>query len=150
VSRLRSTRTCDRIRAKISLELDGGLSQLERAMVASHIERCPDCRAYSDEVEAFTSLLRDAPLERPERVIILPRRRRRISQTTAQVGVAAAMAIAAFGVVGQLGEPESQRSDNALSGSPDLFASGLAPEAELAQVDAAPHGTKRPGPIPAV
>ena len=54
---------CDRVRAQISLELDGELSQLERAMLTSHLARCTDCRVFEAEVTAFTHALRAAPLE---------------------------------------------------------------------------------------
>jgi predicted anti-sigma-YlaC factor YlaD len=71
------------------------LSQLERAMVASHLERCPACRQFEVEVSGFTRVLREAPLEPMARpVTILPRRR--YVGTRVQVAAAAAVAVAAL------------------------------------------------------
>jgi anti-sigma factor RsiW len=91
---------CDRVRGQLSLELDGELSQLERAMVAAHLERCDRCRAFRDGVVAITGALREAPLERLEHAVILPSRsrsRRRARFATAQVAAAAASIAVALG-----------------------------------------------------
>jgi hypothetical protein len=106
---------CDRIRSQVSLELDNELSQLEHAMVSAHLERCPDCRAYRDEVAAFTSALRAAPLERMERPVAL-RRPRRVIAARLQVGVAAAFAVVALGVATQIAsEPRSPEFSTSVS-----------------------------------
>ncbi len=64
---------CDRVRSQVSLSLDGELSELERMMVARHLERCVDCRAFSDGAVEITNKIRTAPLERFERRVVLPR-----------------------------------------------------------------------------
>jgi hypothetical protein len=92
---------CDRVRAQISVGLDGELSQLERAMLASHLARCADCHAYEQDVTGFTQALRDSSLEPLSRPIAVPSRRRLIT-TRVQVGAAAAIAVAALIGAGEL------------------------------------------------
>jgi anti-sigma factor RsiW len=90
---------CDRIRSYVSLGLDGELSQLERAMMVAHLERCSDCRAYEVDVVAVTGALRAAPVELPERPMALPRRYRHASVfRTVQVAAAAATVLVAAGL----------------------------------------------------
>ena len=91
--------SCERVRGQVSLELDGELSQLERAMLAAHVVRCADCRAYRAEVHAFTRELRTAPLEAAPAISV--RRYRRTMATRLQAAVAAAMALAVVGVGSQ-------------------------------------------------
>jgi anti-sigma factor RsiW len=105
MTRVRPSMICDRVRSQISLELDEELSQLERAMVAAHLERCPDCLAYKSEVGAFTQALREAPLERMSSPVVV-RRTRRYVAARLQVGVAAAVAVVALGVASQLASEE--------------------------------------------
>jgi predicted anti-sigma-YlaC factor YlaD len=75
--------------------LDGELSQLERVMIASHLERCPACGGYADEVSAFTHALREAPLEPMGHSVVIHRRRRHVGARL-QVAAAAAVAVAAL------------------------------------------------------
>jgi predicted anti-sigma-YlaC factor YlaD len=86
---------CERVRGQISVGLDGELSQLERAMVASHVERCATCRQYEVEVSGFTQALRGAALEPMARPITIQRRRRHVGARM-QVAAAAAVAVAAL------------------------------------------------------
>jgi anti-sigma factor RsiW len=118
MSTARPSVICDRVRSQISLELDNELSQLERAMVSTHLERCSECSAYRDEVVAFTSTLRAAPLEQMERPIAL-RRPRRLVAPRLQVGVAAAFAVVALGVAGQIAT-EPQSADSSPSASREI------------------------------
>jgi predicted anti-sigma-YlaC factor YlaD len=86
---------CERVRGQISVGLDGELSQLERVMIASHLERCAACGAYEAEVRAFTHALREAPLEPMTRSVVIHRRRRHVGARL-QVAAAAAVALAAL------------------------------------------------------
>ena len=97
----RPSLVCDRVRAQISFGLDGELSQLEHAMLSSHLERCADCRAYETDVTTFTRAMREAPLEAPARPVVV-RPRRRFVATRIQVGAAAAAAVAALFGAGEL------------------------------------------------
>jgi anti-sigma factor RsiW len=98
---------CDRVRAQISLGLDGELSQLESRMMAAHLARCSDCATFEADVVRVTESLRSAPLE-PLRHPIVIRRPRRISVARLQVGVAAALAVVVLGGITQIAtnEPE--------------------------------------------
>ena len=111
---------CDRVRSQVSLDLDGELSMLERAMVSRHVERCAACSSFSDDVATFTSSLRDAPLETPGRLLFVPRLRRSFADVrtatfragAAAAGIAAVLMLA-FGsnaVVGSKGFPRSASS----------------------------------------
>jgi predicted anti-sigma-YlaC factor YlaD len=93
---------CDRVRAQISLALDGELSQLEHAMLSSHLTRCADCRVYEADVTGFTQRVRETPLEPLSRPVVVSRSRRRISISRLQVGAAAALAVAALLGTGEL------------------------------------------------
>jgi anti-sigma factor RsiW len=96
---------CERVRGQVSLDLDGELSQLERAMVSRHLEHCAECEAFRDDLVAFTSELRDAPLEEPAHPIALPRLRRarlEFRATALSIGAAAASVALLLGVA--LGE----------------------------------------------
>jgi predicted anti-sigma-YlaC factor YlaD len=97
---------CDRVRSQISLELDGELSQLERAMVAAHVARCSGCRAFRSGTTAVTRELRAAPLERPPASVPMRRPRRLASVARFQAGVAAAMALTIVGVASQVAAPQ--------------------------------------------
>lgn len=71
-----SSWACDRAREAASLVLDGELSQLERALLERHLERCPACAEFAADVSALTRELRAAEVIRLERPIELPMRRR--------------------------------------------------------------------------
>ena len=107
MSAVRPSVICERVRAQVSHQLDDELSQLERRMLAAHLERCSDCRSYADEVFAFTRTLREAPLESLERPLVL-RRPRRASIGRLQVGVAAGLAVAILGAASQFAASETQ------------------------------------------
>jgi anti-sigma factor RsiW len=97
------SRLCDRAREYSSRGLDGELSEFERALLDSHLDRCEACRAYSVELEQIVGRLRAAPLEALPHPISLPSRRRvrtRVLQVAA-AGAAAAVAATA-GLVGTL------------------------------------------------
>jgi predicted anti-sigma-YlaC factor YlaD len=98
---------CERVRAQISLRLDGELSELERRMMESHLIRCPSCGAFEREVTRLTQSLRDAPHERSRNPVVV-HAPRRVSFARVQGGVAAAVAVVAFGVAVQFAgsEPE--------------------------------------------
>lgn len=149
MSAVRSSVVCERARAHVSLALDGELSQLERRMLASHLLRCSECQSYSGQVNEFTDALRQAPFEPLERQIVTPRHRR-ISFTAAQLGAAATLAVAALGMVTQVGSPERSESVSQPTRI-DLFKTAWQPERELAQINfAAPARPRDKGPKTAV
>ena len=79
-----------------SLQLDGELSELERALLDSHLVRCDACAVYVREVGAATRGLRAAELERPAHPITLPSRRPLLRPV--HVSAAAAMLAMAVGL----------------------------------------------------
>jgi predicted anti-sigma-YlaC factor YlaD len=84
---------CGFAREHISLQLDGELSELDRAALKAHLERCERCRAYADSMAEVTGHLRTAALEQPEIPVVLPHRSRiRIPLGAVQVAAAAVVA----------------------------------------------------------
>ncbi len=94
---------CERMRAYVSLEVDGELADLEQAMLEAHVAQCATCSAYRADVHGFTRELRSAPHERLERRVALPRVRSRIPLRALQAAAAAASVAAAFVVVTAVG-----------------------------------------------
>jgi predicted anti-sigma-YlaC factor YlaD len=92
-----TARRCDRAREYASLRLDGELSDFESALLDSHIERCPSCRAFADDLVGVTDRLRTAPLEQPSIAIALPRRRYAALRGF-QVSAAAAAIVSVVGI----------------------------------------------------
>jgi predicted anti-sigma-YlaC factor YlaD len=90
-------RRCDRAREYASLRLDGELSELEGALLDSHLEHCPSCRAFSEDLVGLTDELRAAPLARPEFAVSLPRRRF-VALRRAQLSAAAAAVVSVVGI----------------------------------------------------
>ncbi len=146
MSAVRSSVVCERVRAQVSLQLDDELSQLERRMLAAHLERCADCRSYMEDVNAFTNALREAPLESLERPLV-PRRARRPSIARLQIGVAAGLAVAILGAASQFAVFESQSpSLSRFEGTQDLSPSGAVLEREQAILDVVRPGITLPPP----
>ena len=87
---------CDRARAWIAHDLDGELSDFERALLGAHLDGCAGCRAFAEGTAAVTARLRTARLEELEQPIALPRART-LSLRPLQA-VAASLAVAAVGV----------------------------------------------------
>ncbi len=101
---------CERVREQVSLLLDGELSELEERMLESHVAQCPPCADFRVSVTTFTESLRAAPFEVLETPIVV-QRRRVISMSRLQVGVAAVLALAALGLGTRLqSEPTSSAS----------------------------------------
>ena len=141
---------CERVRAQVSLRLDGELSQLEQRMVAAHLGRCADCRAFEESIVSFTTALRSAPLEQLSRPVVV-RRTRRVSLVGAHAGVAATLVIALVGLVTQLDARSPRATAEPKVSAQKLFEATWRPEWELAQItpdtEAAPP---RPGIWPGV
>ena len=93
---------CERTRGWVSLSLDGELSEFERALVESHLDRCAPCGAFAAEISAATGLLRGAPLEPVPHMVVLTARRRNIGVLAMRAGAAAALLIGALGLAGSI------------------------------------------------
>ena len=86
---------CERARKRVSLGLDGELSQIGQAALRAHVGRCAACAEFALDLEALTQELRAAPLERP---VAQVRARRRSALRTLQLGAAAAAVLVAAGL----------------------------------------------------
>lgn len=106
-------RVCDRAREYSSRSLDGELSDFERALLETHLERCGECRAYATELAEIVTRLRAAPLEALPHPVALPSRRR-VRTRALQGAAAAAAAVVAVtaGLVGSLQSHPTQARPN--------------------------------------
>ena len=107
------SRVCDRAREYSSRSLDGELSDFERALLDTHLERCGECLAYSAELTEIVTRMRMAPLESLPQPVSLPSRRRvRARALQAAAAVAAAAVAATAGLVGSLQSHSPQSRPN--------------------------------------
>jgi predicted anti-sigma-YlaC factor YlaD len=106
-------RVCDRAREYSSRSLDGELSDFERALLETHLERCDECRAYATELAEIVTRLRAAPLEALPHPVALPSRRRSRTRVLQGAAAAAAAVVAATaGLVGSLQSHPTQARPN--------------------------------------
>jgi predicted anti-sigma-YlaC factor YlaD len=82
------------MREYVSASVDGELSEVEGAMVESHLARCTTCRAYAAETAETARMLRAAPLEELTFPIVLPGRRLAVARKLQVAAAAAAVAVA--------------------------------------------------------
>jgi anti-sigma factor RsiW len=103
----------------VSLRLDGELSQIERALLERHIDRCPDCAAFAADASAFTAALRDAAPARLEVPIRLPVRRRRVRDAMRNSGAwVAAASVAATALLAVMTLPGQNNAETGAAASP--------------------------------
>lgn len=111
---------CDRARAWVSLDLDGGLSTFEKRLLDRHLDGCTGCRAFAVESARFTLALRSAPLQPAHLALDLPRRRSTVVSSAfaglGSVAAVAAAAVFAFGSHGSSGAPLRAASGPLASG----------------------------------
>ena len=100
---------CQFARERISLQLDGELSELEQLALDDHLVRCAGCRAHQVSLAEVSDRLRSTALERPEFPVVLPYRSRiRLPLRTAQAAAAAvAVAFIGFSAAGLTGAENS-------------------------------------------
>lgn len=141
----RVSAACDRAREQVSLSLDGELSQLERRLLDAHLDRCASCAAYAQDVVLFTEQLRTAPLETPRRPVVV-RRTRRLSPARVQVVAAAALALLAVGLAGQLSASSERPALSRFDDAPNLSPARSVLEREQAILRVVRPGTTLPRP----
>jgi anti-sigma factor RsiW len=132
---------CDRVRAQISLGLDGELSQFEQRMLASHLAQCAECDAYEADLVAITTKLRAAPLEALEHPIVVRRPRRLLPVARLQVGVAAGLAVAVLGALSQVVVRDSEPA----FASPEKYSTNTQLTREVNQIIADGRAFSRQG-----
>ncbi|CAN5315974.1 hypothetical protein BH18ACT12_BH18ACT12_13170 [soil metagenome] len=93
---------CRLARGRLSVHLDGELSEFEQVALEGHLTGCARCREYGAWVADVSTQLRLAPVEQPEFPVVLPHRSRiRVPLRTAQVAAAAAVvAVVGFTAAG--------------------------------------------------
>ncbi len=103
------------MRAWISAELDGELSEFESILLRGHLGRCEGCSAFRADAAAFAAVLRGASLEQMSRPVNVSLRRR-IALQPLRAPAAAALAISMIAVGGLFASlhsgtilPESER-----------------------------------------
>ena len=92
------TTPCHKARSLVSVGLDAPLNDLEQHFLSAHVGRCGVCRAFQLDAQAFTTLLREAPLEAvpwPATASLRGRRSRVEFRTIAQIASVACVMIAA-------------------------------------------------------
>ena len=94
--------TCTRARELVSLQLDTEISELEGALLVVHLDRCPGCRRFADEVASYTVELRAAALEPPPQSITVHALRARRRYVVRSAAAAAVLAAGLWGVIGAL------------------------------------------------
>jgi predicted anti-sigma-YlaC factor YlaD len=90
---------CIAARKRVSLELDGQLSELGTARLRAHLRACPSCAAFAATTRAATGELRRAPLEQPSRPLVLTRPPRTLA-IRRPLSIAAALLLFLAGVGG--------------------------------------------------
>src|SRR5215210_1098547 len=140
-----TARRCDRAREYASLRLDGELSDFESALLDSHIERCPSCRAFAEDLVGVTERLRTAPLEQTTIAITLPRRRYAALRGV-QVSAAAAVLVSVVGIGTLFGLLHSSATTPARVAKLGSMASEKREFRDLRRaVLTAPHPERQPG-----
>jgi predicted anti-sigma-YlaC factor YlaD len=89
---------CDRAHAWASLELDGELSELERALLDTHLSRCPECAREVTQMRAVARLMRETPPERPSEPVYVARRSHAPRHLALRAAIAATLAVGAAGL----------------------------------------------------
>ncbi len=102
---------CERAQAWASLRLDGELSELEDALLASHIRRCPACSAYAESVGDLVRMLRSQPPEQLSHPVAVPIRRGSSVLRAATLTRAAAAVAAVAGITTMLSLQSSRHVD---------------------------------------
>jgi anti-sigma factor RsiW len=94
---------CERTRAWGSLDLDGELSDFERVLMQSHLDRCAACAAFVSDIGTTTLTVRGAVLEPLPHLVALPTRSRRFRAAgVMRLGAVAGVVVGALGLAGSL------------------------------------------------
>jgi predicted anti-sigma-YlaC factor YlaD len=102
---------CERARLWSSLRVDGELSELESALLDSHLGRCDSCRTFARSVEGTTAALTAAPVETPDVHAHVVRGPRRVSGSLRSAAITSVVAVvAAVAVAAGISAPSSARA----------------------------------------
>ncbi len=118
-------RGCERAQEWASLELDGELSQLERALLATHLRRCAGCAETVAGMRSLTVALRAAPFEPLDApVLVVTAETRRSRPLAVRLALAATLAVLAAGLgmfAGTLGNTSPTPTQPARPDQPIAF-----------------------------
>jgi predicted anti-sigma-YlaC factor YlaD len=90
---------CERARVWAALAPDGELSSFELRLLATHVERCTDCRAFAGDVSTLTELVRETPSDEVRLPVAIPARERLVRRRRAGLlSVAASAVVVAIAV----------------------------------------------------
>lgn len=149
MSRFPSGVRCERARAWAALAPDGELSELERRLLDSHLERCAPCAGFAAQVATVAVELRAAAPEPLRRPVAIPSWRRPAYARLRAVGAAAAVAVMALGITAraQLGTEDRSAVQTPrvidFSGGDEMELEQLQSSRLVALVSKGPHD--RPG-----
>jgi hypothetical protein len=90
---------CQRARYVAALSVDEEPSQLDARALARHLERCAECRAFTETVSSFTRHVREADLHTIEVRVQRDRSRKRGRRIPGSIPAAAIASAAVFGGV---------------------------------------------------
>jgi predicted anti-sigma-YlaC factor YlaD len=90
-------RECDRARQRVSIDVDGELSEFERALVDAHLASCQPCSEFRREIAGLTQTVRAAPSIELTRPIEIARLRRRYGLRLAPAAAAMAAVVVGLG-----------------------------------------------------
>jgi anti-sigma factor RsiW len=100
---------CTRARELVSGDLDGELSELERAGLRTHVAACPSCASFAAATTGITAVLRQTPLDDVSVTVVPVRRRSKAGGLAVKLGVAAAAVAAAFALGSAVGSHRSSQ-----------------------------------------
>lgn len=127
-----TTSLCERARAWAALAPDEELSELERKLLDSHVQRCATCAHFALQVAIVTAELRAAELQTLPRPISVPIwRRRPVYARFRAVGAAAAVAVMALGIASRAPLTPSDRDSFELPQVTNFANNAPAREVEL-------------------
>jgi predicted anti-sigma-YlaC factor YlaD len=109
------TGDCERVRAAVSLDVDGEASELERTFLDAHVASCDACAGYRDDVLTTTSLLRAQPLEPFAYRVTVSFNRRTWRGRGLRASTTAAAALVLVGLIGATQVARSPVSSSRLS-----------------------------------
>lgn len=93
------TTSCERVRASVSLALDGELSELETLELDRHLVVCDRCASFAARAAVVVEAIRSTPCEHPSRSFEIAETRRR---TRPVIVIAAAVAVVVAASAGAL------------------------------------------------
>jgi predicted anti-sigma-YlaC factor YlaD len=116
---------CERAREWVSLDLDGGLWELEQELLRAHLRHCPTCAPYARAVRTLTEIVRATPAVQPT-VAVATRPPIRSRRPPLRLAAAAAVVVAAA-ALGSLAGTLAGRGADSHQPATELLAVHLPP-----------------------